>query len=99
MIRRNLLGLVGREVAGEDMNLVALGWLATMSVRNATNSAEVWGVAVLPNTSPVLVLKAAYNGNPPEKAKNKKIEFSKKEVLREEVEIYRQPNHGRPKAR
>ena len=26
-----------------------LGWLATMSVRNATNSAEVYRLAVLPN--------------------------------------------------
>ena len=32
-----------------------------MSVRNATNSAEVWRAAVLPSTSPVLVLKAAYS--------------------------------------
>jgi hypothetical protein len=35
------------------------GWLTTMSVRKATNSAEVWRAAVLPNTSPVLVLNAA----------------------------------------
>ena len=35
------------------------GWLITMSVRKATNSAEVCRSAVLPSTSPVLVLKAA----------------------------------------
>ena len=40
-------------------------WWATMSARNATNCAEVWCCAVLPNTSPVLVLKAAYNGSVP----------------------------------
>jgi hypothetical protein len=33
-------------------------------------------------------------GNPPENPKAAEVEFSKKEVLREEVEIYRQPNHG-----
>lgn len=33
-------------------------------------------------------------GNPPDKPKVPEVEFSKKEVLREEVEIYRQPNHG-----
>ena len=33
-------------------------------------------------------------GNPPEKPKFPEVEFSKKEVLREEVEIYRQPDHG-----
>ena len=33
-------------------------------------------------------------GNPPDKPKGREVEFSKKEVLREEVEIYRQPNHG-----
>jgi hypothetical protein len=33
-------------------------------------------------------------GNPPENPKTAEVEFSKKEVLREEVEIYRQPNHG-----
>ena len=42
-----------------------LGWLATMSVRNATNSAEVWRAAVLPSTSPVLVLNAAYSDSVP----------------------------------
>src|SRR4051812_11832605 len=41
------------------------GWLATMSVRKATNSAEVWRAAVLPITSPVLVLKAAYSDSVP----------------------------------
>lgn len=34
------------------------------------------------------------SGNPPDKSKFREVEFSKKEVLREEVEIYRQPDHG-----
>jgi hypothetical protein len=33
-------------------------------------------------------------GNPPGKPKVREVEFSKKEVLREEVKIYRQPDHG-----
>ena len=33
-------------------------------------------------------------GNPPDKPKTREVEFSKKEVLREEVKIYRQPDHG-----
>ena len=33
-------------------------------------------------------------GNPPVKPKSREVEFSKKEVLREEVKIYRQPDHG-----
>lgn len=33
-------------------------------------------------------------GNPPEKPKAPEVEFSKKEVLREEVKIYGQPDHG-----
>ena len=33
-------------------------------------------------------------GNPPDKPKAPEVEFSMKEVLREEVEIYRQPDHG-----
>lgn len=41
-----------------------------------------------------LMLAAARNGNPPDKPKTREVEFSKKEVLREEVEIYRQPDHG-----
>ncbi|MBK7281080.1 hypothetical protein [Candidatus Aalborgicola defluviihabitans] len=32
----------------------------------------------------------------PIKPKTREVEFSKKEVLREEVEIYRQPDHGCP---
>jgi 4-hydroxy-3-methylbut-2-enyl diphosphate reductase len=35
-------------------------------------------------------------GNPPDKPKVREVEFSKKEVLREEVKIYRQPDHGCP---
>jgi hypothetical protein len=37
-------------------------------------------------------------GNPPDKPKSREVEFSKKEVLREEVKIYRQPDHGCPEA-
>lgn len=41
------------------------GWLITMPVRNATRSVEVFRSAVLPSTSPGLVLKAAYSDNVP----------------------------------
>src|SRR5262252_423038 len=41
------------------------GWLTTMSVRKATNSDEVCRAAVLPSTSPVLVLNAAYSDSVP----------------------------------
>ena len=39
-------------------------------------------------------LQPLVDGNPPVKPKVPEVEFSKKEVLREEVEIYRQPDHG-----
>jgi hypothetical protein len=42
--------------------------------------------------------QAVFNGNPPAKPMTPEVEFSKKEVLREEVKIYRQPNHGCPEA-
>lgn len=58
--RADLLGLVRREVVGNDTNSLPRGWLATMSLRRDTSSAEVWRAAVLPSTSPVLVLKVAY---------------------------------------
>jgi hypothetical protein len=35
-----------------------------------------------------------WDGNPPERPEVREVEFSKKEVLREEVKIYGQPNHG-----
>ncbi len=38
-------------------------------------------------------------GNPPDKPKVQEVEFSMKEVLREEVKIYRQPDHGCPETR
>jgi hypothetical protein len=41
---------------------------------------------------PALIVQS--DGNPPDKPKTPEVEFSKKEVLREEIEIYRQPNHG-----
>ena len=63
--RLNPRGLVRREVVGDHMNLLAGGWFTTRSVRKATNSAEVWRAAVLPNTSPVLVLNAAYRERVP----------------------------------
>ena len=37
----DLLGLVRREVVGDDVDLFALGLVGTMSARKATNSAEV----------------------------------------------------------
>ena len=33
-------------------------------------------------------------GNPPDRPKAPEVEFSTKEFLREEVKIYRQPDHG-----
>jgi len=36
----------------------------------------------------------ALGGNPPNKPKAPEVEFSTKEFLREEVKIYRQPDHG-----
>ncbi|RFO94651.1 hypothetical protein DIC66_22340 [Rhodoferax lacus] len=39
-------------------------------------------------------LERTLGGNPPDKPKVREVEFSKKEVLREEVKIYRQPDHG-----
>jgi hypothetical protein len=44
---------------------MAAGWSTTMSARKATNSAEVCRAAVLPSTSPVLVLSAAYRDSVP----------------------------------
>jgi hypothetical protein len=41
-----------------------------------------------------LSFSSRYIGNPPDKPKYRKVEFSEKEVLREEVEIYGQPDHG-----
>lgn len=38
------------------------------------------------------------SGNPPDKPKDREVEFSKKEVLREEVKIYGQPDHCCPQA-
>jgi len=48
-----------------------------------------------PEPDPATVeLSSKIVGNPPDKPKDREVEFSNKEVLREEVEIYRQPNHG-----
>jgi len=57
--------LVGRKIVGDDVDSLPRGWLITMSVRKATNSAEVCSSAVLPMTSPVFVLKAAYRDKVP----------------------------------
>jgi hypothetical protein len=59
------LALVRREVAGDHLDLFASRLISHDVVRNATNSAEVWRAAVLPSTSPVLVLKAAYKESVP----------------------------------
>jgi len=45
-----------------------------------------------------LYFSDASTGNPPNRPKAREVEFSKKEVLREEVKIYRQPDHGCVKA-
>ncbi len=39
-------------------------------------------------------LNSISSGNPPDKPKYREVEFSEKEILREEVEIYGQPDHG-----
>jgi hypothetical protein len=39
-------------------------------------------------------LASAPVGNPPDRPKAREVEFSTKEFLREEVKIYRQPDHG-----
>ena len=59
------LGFVRRQIVGDDVDLFAAGWWTTMSMRKATNSADVCRAAVLPSTSPVLVLKAAYSDSVP----------------------------------
>jgi len=38
--------------------------------------------------------KHSCKGNPPARPKAPEVEFSTKEFLREEVKIYRQPDHG-----
>jgi hypothetical protein len=53
--------------------------------------AALWALGGVPEEHRTDSLSA---GNPPDKPKAREVEFSKKEVLREEVEIYRQPNHG-----
>ena len=40
------------------------------------------------------ILSVYGNGNPPARPKAPEVEFSTKEFLREEVKIYRQPDHG-----
>ena len=59
--------IVRRVIVGDDVDLFALprGWLITMSVRRATNFAEACRSWVLPNTSRVCVLKAAYRDKVP----------------------------------
>ena len=49
-------------------------------------------VVALP--APGVRIALRHIGNPPDKPKSREVEFSKKEVLREEVKIYRQPDHG-----
>jgi hypothetical protein len=60
------LGLVGRKVVGNEMNLFAarLCWRPLRRGR-ATNSWLVCRVAVLPTTSPLRVLSAAYSERVP----------------------------------
>ncbi len=40
-----------------------------------------------------------YQGNPPEKALTGEVEISRREFLHEEVQVFRQPDHGSAQAR
>src|ERR1700731_3282095 len=54
-------GLMSRQVVRDNMHLLAARRLATRSARKATNSWLVCRAAVLPSTSPLWVLSAAYS--------------------------------------
>ena len=59
------LGLMGRQVVADDMNILTPGLLGDdIEWQKATNSALVWRATVLPRTLQ-LVLKAAYNESVP----------------------------------
>ena len=58
-------GLVRREVIGDHVNLFAFGLVGHDVGQECDELAEVWRGAVLPNTSPVLVLNAAYRERVP----------------------------------
>jgi hypothetical protein len=53
-----------------------------------------WAPCLWLETSPISDDHMSCWGNPPDKPMAREVEFSMKEVLREEVKIYRQPDHG-----
>ncbi|MDP1936670.1 MAG: hypothetical protein Q8K91_05640 [Hylemonella sp.] len=72
-----------------DISL-ARAWLTYRSIRRFLRKHVITGHRHCVS----LAMKALWWGNPPDKPMAPEVEFSKKEVLREEVEIYRQPDHG-----
>src|SRR5215831_5985542 len=61
----DLRGLVRRQVVSDHMDFLGRRLIDDDVGQKATNSAEVWRAVVLPSTSPVLVLNAAYRDNVP----------------------------------
>jgi len=61
----HLRGLWAERLSAITWISLLRGWLIMMSVRRATNSAELSRAAVLPSTSPVLVLKATHSDSVP----------------------------------
>jgi len=59
------LGLVRRQIVDDDLNVFALRLVGHDVGRERHELGGVWRAAVLPSTSPVLVLKAAYNDSVP----------------------------------
>jgi hypothetical protein len=59
------LALMRREIIGNDMDLLAARLIGHKVSEEGDEFGEVWRVAVLPKTSPVLVLNAAYNESVP----------------------------------
>ena len=61
--RLHSLGLVRRQVVGDHVNLLTGRLMCDDVGENATNRSEVCRAAVLPITSPVFVLNAAYSAS------------------------------------
>ena len=61
----DLRGLVRRQGVSDHMDFLGRRLIDDDVGQKATNSAEVWRAVVLPSTSPVLVLNAAYTDNVP----------------------------------
>lgn len=59
------LGFMGGQVVGNDVNLFVTRLMCDDVGEESDELVDVWLVAVLPKTSPVLVLKAAYSESVP----------------------------------